>query len=245
MVRLALSVPTAAGLNATKMMQFAPGARVVPQVLTCVNEVALVPEIAIPAISSVVLPALVTVTLFASEVVPTAVDANVRLVPLNVTESSAVAVPLSAAVCGEFVALPATLSDAVFTPAEAGLNDTKTVQLVPEASDAPQLFNCWNCVAPVPVIEIEVRVTLLIPVFATLTCSGELTEPAAISLNASVAGVSEMSLVGGVIVYNADPTALAKYPGATAIAFKVSVADTVTGVVYFVDAVVGAAPLVV
>ena len=199
MVRLALSVPTADGLNATKMMQFAPGARVVPQVLTCVNEVALVPEIAIPAISSVVLPALVTVTLFASEVVPTAVDANVRLVPLNVTESSAVAVPLSAAVCGEFVALPATLSDAVFTPAEAGLNDTKTVQLVPEASDAPQLFNCWNWVAPVPVMEMEVSVSLPVPVFLTVTGRGALAMPAVVLGKARVAGVRVMVAGGGMM----------------------------------------------
>ena len=48
-----------------------------------------------------------------------------------------------------------------------------------------------------------------------------------------------------VIVYAADATALCASPLATAIAFIVSVAETVIAAVYFAEAVVGVVPFVV
>lgn len=133
------------------------------------NEVAPVPVIEMPVMSNMEVPALVSVTLCASEVVPLAVDGKVRLLVLRVTESTAVPVPLSATVCGEPVAVSAMLRVALRAAAEAGLKATKTVQLAPDTSEAPQLFNSRNEVGFVPVIEIEERVTVAVPVFFTVT----------------------------------------------------------------------------
>jgi len=46
-------------------------------------------------------------------------------------------------------------------------------------------------------------------------------------------------------VYRADPTVLSTYPGAIAVAIRVSVELTVTGPVYCVEEAVGALPLAV
>jgi hypothetical protein len=137
---LAVSAPVAAGLNATSIVQTAAGVSVGPQVFNSRNEVGSVPVSAIPVISSVVVPLLVTVTLCAADVVPLAVDANVRLALLRVTEGFATPVPVSVAICGVPGAVSETLSVAFSAPAEAGLNATKTVQLAPPASDVPQVL---------------------------------------------------------------------------------------------------------
>ena len=47
-------------------------------------------------------------------------------------------VPVSVAVCGEPVALSATLSEALKLVAEAGVKLTEMLQLVPAASELPQ-----------------------------------------------------------------------------------------------------------
>jgi len=52
-------------------------------------------------------------------------------------------------------------------------------------------------------------------------------------------------VVDAVLVYVAEATALLVCPVAVAMALIVSVADTATAAVYFVDAVVGVVPLVV
>ena len=52
-------------------------------------------------------------------------------------------------------------------------------------------------------------------------------------------------MVDAVLVYVAEATALLVCPVAVAMALIVSVADTATAAVYFVDAVVGVVPLVV
>src|SRR5271170_1940589 len=111
------------------MAQLVAGASVGPQVVSSTKDVGLVPVSEILAISSVVVPLLVTVMVFASDVTPFAVARNARLVGLRVTEGFAVPVPLSVAVCGVPVAVSETLSVPFNAAAEAGLKATKTVQL--------------------------------------------------------------------------------------------------------------------
>lgn len=193
MFRLATRVPTATGLNATKITQLAAGANVGPQVLSCVNDVLPVPVMEMPVMFKGDVPALVTVTICATEVVPLAVVAKVSFVVLSVTESWIVPVPLRAAVCGEGAAVSATLNVALSAPAAAGLKATKTVQLAPAVSEAPQLFNSRNEVGLVPAIVIELSVTVVVPVFFTTTGRATLVDPATVFGNTRVAGVNVMA----------------------------------------------------
>lgn len=54
--------------------------------------------------------------------------------------SGATPVPVSATFCGEDVALPARLSEAVSVPAVVGLKVTEIAQEMLAASDAPQVL---------------------------------------------------------------------------------------------------------
>ena len=85
---------------------------------------------------------------------PTVVEANVRLVGERVTVSGAAApVPLRATVCGVPVALSATESEAVSVPVAAGLNSTETVQVALAANVVPHVVaDLRNEAALVPVI---------------------------------------------------------------------------------------------
>jgi hypothetical protein len=56
MLRAAVRVPEAAGLNVTLMLQLAPSANEVPQVWVCRKSLALVPVIPMPAMLKVVAP---------------------------------------------------------------------------------------------------------------------------------------------------------------------------------------------
>ena len=69
-VSLADCAPATAGVKATKAVQEAAGARVVAQVLICVNDVALVPVIVIEIRCTVAVPLLVIFTDAAKDTVP-------------------------------------------------------------------------------------------------------------------------------------------------------------------------------
>lgn len=133
-------------------------------------------------------PVLVRVTAWAWLVVPLAVEAKVSEAGLTVTESAAVPVPLSATVCGEPLAVSATLRVAFRAAAEAGLKDTKTPQLAPAASVAPHECNCRNDVGLVPAIVIELRVTDRVPVFFTVTSCAALVVPDTVFGNVRAVG---------------------------------------------------------
>src|SRR5579863_7710748 len=124
MLNVAVYALTAAGLKATNTWQVAAGASVAPHVLSSTKSAGLVPVNVIEARFMVVVVALVRVSVCAAEVVACVVVGKARLVALLVSVGAAVPVPFNATVCGEPVALSATLSVPERAAAEAGLNAT-------------------------------------------------------------------------------------------------------------------------
>ena len=101
------------------MLQFAPAARLAPQLLTNTNEVAFAPVTAMLVIVSVALPVLVKVTACDAVAVPTAEEPNDRLVADSVAPGPR-PVPLSATLCGVPVALSVIRMAAVSAPPVKG-----------------------------------------------------------------------------------------------------------------------------
>jgi hypothetical protein len=100
-------------LNLTAIVQLAPPARLVPQLLVCEKSPLFVPVIPMPEIVNAVPPAFLMVTLVAPLVVPT-----VRLAKVIEAgdRETAVPVPLKLTVCGLPGALSVTLTAAVLDP---------------------------------------------------------------------------------------------------------------------------------
>ena len=94
----ALRLPVAEGLKVTAMLQCAPAATELPQVLVCVKSFALEPVTLMPEIVSAALPVLVSVTLCAALVVPVAWLAKARLVGLSETTGLALETAMVASV---------------------------------------------------------------------------------------------------------------------------------------------------
>jgi hypothetical protein len=103
----AVSAPATVGLNSTELVQLAPPARVIEQVVpVSKNEVAFVPVIALAAEKvAVVVPVFLMVMTCAVVVVPRIVEANVSDVGVKLSVGMASPVPLSATVCAPPVAL--------------------------------------------------------------------------------------------------------------------------------------------
>ena len=127
------------GVKVTEIAQVPAAANDVPQLLVWAKLLAPAPPTEIPVIVSAEFPGLDSVTVCAAVVTPTAL-VNVRDVG-DRTACAAVPVPVSAAVCGEPVAVSATEIAAVRPLiALVGVNVTEIVQVAPAASDAPQLL---------------------------------------------------------------------------------------------------------
>ena len=103
------------------MEQFAPAARLVPQVFEKTKEDALVPPTTMLEIDSAVPPVLVMVTDCEALAVPIACIPNAKLVAESKTAGGARPVPVSETVCGEPVALSVMVTVAVNAPADAGV----------------------------------------------------------------------------------------------------------------------------
>ena len=152
-------VPAAAGVKVTLMVQLAPGARELPQVLVSAKS----PVIVIPEIASGAFPVFDSVALWAALVVPGAWLPKARLVGENVATGAA-PVPVSDTPCGLPEALSATVSEPDRAPMAVGVKVTLTVQLAPEARELPQVFVS----AKSPVVEIPEIVSGAFPVFESV-----------------------------------------------------------------------------
>jgi len=119
MVIAAVNAPPVAGAKCPWMVQFAPTARLVPQVLAKTNEEALAPVTAILPIVNAAVPEFVMVTDCEPLEEPTLTEPKERLVAESVT-GAAIPVPLSLIDCGEVVALSVMVIAAVKAPAAAG-----------------------------------------------------------------------------------------------------------------------------
>src|SRR4029077_1264461 len=116
MVTVPVAGPTTVGANFTLIVQLAPTATVV-QVLVCVNEP---PATATLLTVSVEVPLLVSVTVWAADVVFTTTPVKLSAVELSCTPG-ATAVPVRATVCGLEAALSEMESDAARAPEAVGL----------------------------------------------------------------------------------------------------------------------------
>lgn len=127
---LAWRDPAATGLKLTLMVQFVAGASELPQLLVCEKSPGSSPVIVRLVIVSVALPALLKVSFCGLVAVPTFTFPKESVLGDNVTVA-AMPVPVKEAVCGLPVALSATLTVAVRSPAAVGLKVTLIWQVPP------------------------------------------------------------------------------------------------------------------
>jgi len=120
MVMFALNAPTAVGSKCPWMVQLAAGARLTPHVFPNANEEAFVPVTAMLLMPSVQEPVLVRVTLCELVATPTISPPKDKLVDESDTVVAPSPVPVSAMVCGEFVALSVMVIAAVIAPIDVG-----------------------------------------------------------------------------------------------------------------------------
>jgi len=183
-----------AGVKVTEIVQVALAASVVLQVF---DEIAksdgFVPVMLMPLIFSVAVPVLVRMVEIAVAVDPTTVLGN----GIVVTESDApgaVPVPVSVAVCGEPVALSATLSDAEKLVADAGVKVTEIVQVleVVGGNVEPQVFEeIVKSVGLAPVIVMPLMFSVAVPVLVRTVEIAVAVEPTTVLGNGIVVTESE------------------------------------------------------
>jgi hypothetical protein len=134
---LPVRFPICVGSKVTLTVQLAPAASELPQVWVCAKSPALVPVIAMAVIVNVVVPTLVSVTVFAGLAVSMATVPKLKVVG----ESFAVVpIPLSGTCCGLPAALSVTVRAAMRVPLAVGLNVTLMPQLAPGANELPQVW---------------------------------------------------------------------------------------------------------
>jgi len=119
MVTAAVSTPATVGAKCPWMVQLAPAARLVPQVLPNKNEDASAPVRAMLAIDNAALPLLVSVTDCDPLDEPPSTEPYERLLADSVT-GTAKPVPLNAMVCGDVLALSLMVTAAVSAPTAVG-----------------------------------------------------------------------------------------------------------------------------
>lgn len=147
-------LPADSGRNCTEIMQLACGASTAGQLLACRNSVKFVPVnemlVELKGRPTLVL-VFFTVTCLTAEAVPRVTLPNdVKVAGVLLKEGAAV-VPESVTLVVAKPAPGVNTSDALFVPAMVELKVTLMVQLVPTASEVPQLFDCVKLAAPVPV----------------------------------------------------------------------------------------------
>ena len=133
----------------------------------------------------VVVPTLVSVTVFAGLVVPMATVPKLKLVGENF---AVVPSPLSGTCWGLPVPLSVTRSAATRIPDAVGLKVKLMEQLAPPDNELPQVCVCAKSPAFVPAIAIAVMVKLVVPVFLSVTVFAGLVVP--------IASVEKVRLVG-------------------------------------------------
>jgi len=165
---VAVSAPVVVGPKWPWMLQLAPTARLVPQLLAKTNEDALAPVTAMLVMVKAAVPVLVMVTDCELLAEPTAVAGKARLVADRVTGGTT-PVPLSAILCGELAALSVMVMDAVSEPPAAGAKCPWMLQFAPAARLVPQLLAKSNDEASAPVTVMLVMVSAAVPLLVTVT----------------------------------------------------------------------------
>jgi hypothetical protein len=141
MLRLLDRVPDAVGVNVTLMVQFAPAATELPQLLVCAKSPLFVPVTAMLVRFSEALPVFERVTVCAALVVPTVwlVKVSEAAERLTTGAEAAAPVPLRLTDCGLPEVLSAMLNVPVRVPDAVGVNVVLIVQFAPTATELPQV----------------------------------------------------------------------------------------------------------
>ena len=159
------------------------------------NDDGSAPPNAMEAIDSALVPVFLSVTVFAVEVAPTAVVANVIVAGVRLT-TGAVPVPFNDTVCGDPDASSVTALVPVKVPAEVGVKVAVKVQLAAAVSVAPQVFDPRvNEDALVPHTAIEPIAKVAVPVFFSVSVCGDALEPTAVAAYVSVVGLKVATVV--------------------------------------------------
>ena len=166
-VMAAVNAPVFVGAKCPWMLQLAPAARLVPQVVPITKDDAFVPVTAILLIANAAVPVLVIITVCDALADPTVVEGKVRLVADKVT-GGATPVPLNATLCGELPALSVIVIAAVSEPVLVGAKCPWNVQFAPGARLDPQPFEKTKDAAFVPVTAMLEKVKVTVPVFVMI-----------------------------------------------------------------------------
>src|SRR5882762_441666 len=190
MVMAAVRLPAAPGMNLTLMVQLAPAATELPQVLLWANSLLLVPVMAMLETFSAPAPLLARVTVCAVAATPTLVVLNVKLAGLKPTVGEgAEPVPLRLIVCGLAGALSVMLIEAVRLPAAPGVKVTLMVQLAPAATELPQLSVSAKSPVLVPVMAMLETFSAPAPLLVRVTVCAVAATPTLVVLNVKLAGL--------------------------------------------------------
>jgi hypothetical protein len=137
MLRVPVRLPDAVGVNVTLMVQFAPAATELPQVLVWAKS----PLAETPVRFSEALPVFASVTVCAALVVPTVwlVKVSEEAERLTTGAEAAAPVPVRLTDCGLPEVLSAMLKVPVRVPDAVGVNVVLIVQFAPTATEVPQV----------------------------------------------------------------------------------------------------------
>ena len=218
MVTPAVNAPVLVGAKCPWMLQFAPAARVVPQLFANTNEDAFVPATAMLVIDKAAFPLFVTVTDCELLDAPIEVAANEMLVADRDT-TGPTPVPVNATLWGELPALSVIVIAAVSGPAVVGAKCPWIEQLVPAARLVPQLLPNTNEEALAPVTEMLEMDSVTVPEFTRIRVCEALivptwTEPKASEDAESVTGASTwMEPVPLIVEFTVSVAVIERVPG--------------------------------
>jgi len=175
MLTEAVRLPLAVGSKVTLIVQLPPAATERPQLLLWAKSPALAPVTAMLETLNAALPLLARVAVSVPPGVPTGWFPKERLLGETLPDGSAAAtpVPLRLTLSRPPRALVEMLSVAERCPVVLGVKVNLTAQLAPTASEKPQLLDCENLLAYVPLIPTPLIKRVVLPVFSTVTfCTG-------------------------------------------------------------------------
>ncbi len=175
MLTEAVRLPLAVGSKVTLIVQLPPAATELPQVLVSAKSPALAPVTAMLETLNAALPLLARVAVSVPLAVPTGWFPKERLLAETLADGSAAAtpVPLRLTLSRPPRALVEMLSVAERCPVVLGVKVNLTAQLAPTASEKPQLLDCENLLAYVPLIPTPLMKRVPPPVFCKVTfCTG-------------------------------------------------------------------------
>jgi hypothetical protein len=139
MVKEAVRLAAAEGVNVTENVQLPPAGSELPQVVVSAKSPGLAPVNAILLMDKAAFPVLFNVKAWETLVVPRFWPLKARLVGVTLPTGT-LPVPVRLTVCGLPPALSVMLIEAVRLPMAAGLNVTVIVQLPFAATELPQLL---------------------------------------------------------------------------------------------------------